>query len=106
MADGLDSPAKPGCVPAILLVWSRKWRGVPPAFRLKAIFVFLAASWIALFSFGLRLETILRLPPGDIPRGLAIAGIMLGGIFFYLRKRYLLRLWSENNPYTEATEKN
>jgi hypothetical protein len=76
-----------GIAPAIRLTLGAEWRRVPLFLRFPTIFQYLAVSWIALFSFGLRLERVIDTPPEDIIILLILVGLTLAGIYLRLRNR-------------------
>jgi hypothetical protein len=73
-------------VPAALLTLGQDWKKTPISLRLNTIFGFLAASWIVMISFGRHLQ-VLEAMPGDIALLILIVGIILAGMYFYLRNR-------------------
>ena len=72
--------------PAVLLTLGREWRKMPITLRLNTIFGSLAASCMAIVPFGWRLQLMINFP-GDIPLLLLIVGVLLAGMFFYLRNK-------------------
>ncbi len=72
--------------PAALLTLGRDWRKMPISLRFNTIFGFLAASWIAMISFGWQLQFLMSLP-GDVTLLILLVGVLLAGMFFYLRNK-------------------
>ena len=75
--------------PAARLIVGRDWRKLPVSFRLNIIFGSLAASWIALFSFCLRVQSMVYLSPLEVIFFIFSIGFALAGMYFHLRRQLL-----------------
>ncbi|MBN1439304.1 MAG: hypothetical protein JW929_07845 [Anaerolineales bacterium] len=73
--------------PAVVLILHRDWRSLPLSLRLRCVFGSIAAAWMALFSFGLRLRSGLDFAEYHVVIPLLILGAVLTWIYIRLRNQ-------------------
>jgi hypothetical protein len=75
--------------PAVRLTLSRKWRRLPIELRLNPVFGSLAAAWLTLVSFGLRVVRTITIDPGNVYFFILLVGAVVGWAYFRVRTKIL-----------------